>query len=906
MGTTKTYLPRCFFDVEIGGVPVGRVTFELFADKCPLTTENFRALCTGEAGIGKSTGKPLHYKNVIFHRVVKEFMIQGGDFSAGNGTGGESIYGGTFEDENLELIHDRPFLLSMANRGKNTNGSQFFITTEVAPHLDGKHVVFGHVVSGQDVVRLIESQPVDRNSRPLQDCKIAHCGELVKKSKLKQLEVKEEGEQETTESEETESESEEEKKRRKKKKKDKKKAKKLKKQKKEIELSKEEKDKKESKGVETEDGIYCSVDPTEIPDVPQQRFLDRASKHEERDREERKRERSPRDERRMDRRDGRRRNDAWGYDNDRRDRKPQRFDKSGRKVKGRGFLRYRKDSRSRSRSLTPPHWKRELNKTIGLKEFQKMEEDRNRRQEERKKRDEARQKKEEKQKKEEEKRKMLEDLHSFEDELQIRRVTVNHKPDERTVSLPSQEKSSSEAPSDEETAQQLHAEKLRRALQIDESTKEKNWDHFQKPAEGNAKVEGDNWRRGNEFQTRRRRGPEGGAVIEEIEEMENKEPRSFESDNLITKGRRGQRTSQEKYEGRLKKDHIPSRQASSSADQDISRSRDSKRERSSAPRKMRRTDENREKRRSPEVGSPSQRRDVKEPRRSPKTLFDRKREAKEWDKSSPPRISRRSRSPLKRRHQKEDKSKERRSVTPKRAHGRKNESKSRSPEAREDHNRLGDSKRSESGGKPYRRQKQDRNSISPEKREERNRNRKNKKSPSPRRKRKERSRSSSPMKNMQKERIDEKSEPSARPYRLQNQDRNPRSTEGAEERSYDKKKRKSLSPARKQKVKSRSRSPVKNVRKELINDENRKRSGITKTSDRKYTKQSPSPKGEIANRRSRSSTRERKSSAKERLSRDERDEKVSSGRERRSGAWSSSDSEPEKPRTRNFSTSSSD
>ncbi|KAJ6633469.1 41 kDa peptidyl-prolyl cis-trans isomerase, partial [Pseudolycoriella hygida] len=127
---------RCFFDINLGGLPAGRVVFELYPDITPKTAENFRALCTGEMGIGKTTEKPLHYKGVVFHRVVKNFMIQSGDFSANNGTGGESIYGGTFDDENFQLKHDKPFLLSMANRGKGTNGSQFFITTQPASHLD--------------------------------------------------------------------------------------------------------------------------------------------------------------------------------------------------------------------------------------------------------------------------------------------------------------------------------------------------------------------------------------------------------------------------------------------------------------------------------------------------------------------------------------------------------------------------------------------------------------------------------------------------------------------------------------------------------------------------------------------------------------------------------------------------
>uniref|UniRef100_A0A146L0K8 Peptidyl-prolyl cis-trans isomerase n=1 Tax=Lygus hesperus TaxID=30085 RepID=A0A146L0K8_LYGHE len=123
----KKARPRVFFDVEVGGLPIGRVVFQLYSDKVPITSENFRALCTGEKGIGKTSGKPLHYKGIIFHRVVKDFMVQGGDFTVGNGTGGESIYGGTFDDEALDGKHERPFLLSMANRGKDTNGSQFFI-----------------------------------------------------------------------------------------------------------------------------------------------------------------------------------------------------------------------------------------------------------------------------------------------------------------------------------------------------------------------------------------------------------------------------------------------------------------------------------------------------------------------------------------------------------------------------------------------------------------------------------------------------------------------------------------------------------------------------------------------------------------------------------------------------------
>merc|ERR1712156_872852 len=117
--------------------------------------------------------------------VVKDFIIQGGDFSAGNGTGGESIYGGTFSDENFDVKHDQPLLLSMANRGKDTNGSQFFITTKPAPHLDGIHVVFGHVISGHELIRRIEAASVDAQNRPVTPVTIANCGELVPQIKIK-------------------------------------------------------------------------------------------------------------------------------------------------------------------------------------------------------------------------------------------------------------------------------------------------------------------------------------------------------------------------------------------------------------------------------------------------------------------------------------------------------------------------------------------------------------------------------------------------------------------------------------------------------------------------------------------------------------------------------------------------
>lgn len=168
--------PRVFFDIKIGDTNAGRIVFELFADVVPDTAENFRALCTGEKGTGRS-GKPLHYKGSHFHRIIKQFMCQGGDFTRGNGTGGESIYGAKFKDENFKLTHDRPFLLSMANAGPGTNGSQFFITTVVTPWLDGKHVVFGEVVEGSEIVKAMEAVGSSSGSTS-QRVEITDCGQL--------------------------------------------------------------------------------------------------------------------------------------------------------------------------------------------------------------------------------------------------------------------------------------------------------------------------------------------------------------------------------------------------------------------------------------------------------------------------------------------------------------------------------------------------------------------------------------------------------------------------------------------------------------------------------------------------------------------------------------------------------
>jgi peptidylprolyl isomerase len=215
--------PKVFFDISIGGAPAGRITFELFADVTPKTAENFRALCTGEKGVGKA-GKPLHFKvsrcffvgGVVFvfldqksigsietkkerkkkkkkkksefffflsRRVRRstasftQFMCQGGDFTKGNGTGGESIYGEKFADENFKLKHDKAYLLSMANAGPNTNGSQFFITTVVTSWLDGKHTVFGRVVSGDDVVKKMEAVG-SQSGKTAKTVTIADCGQL--------------------------------------------------------------------------------------------------------------------------------------------------------------------------------------------------------------------------------------------------------------------------------------------------------------------------------------------------------------------------------------------------------------------------------------------------------------------------------------------------------------------------------------------------------------------------------------------------------------------------------------------------------------------------------------------------------------------------------------------------------
>lgn len=170
--------PVVFLDIQVGNRPLGRLVFELYANTTPKTAENFRSLCTGERGISVQSNKSLSYKMCKFHRLISGFMVQGGDITRGDGTGGESIYGEKFPDENFLRTHDTPGLLSMANSGPNTNGSQFFITFRDTPHLNNRHVVFGKLRDGMEVLQVMENVSTDANDCPRAEVIISNCGQL--------------------------------------------------------------------------------------------------------------------------------------------------------------------------------------------------------------------------------------------------------------------------------------------------------------------------------------------------------------------------------------------------------------------------------------------------------------------------------------------------------------------------------------------------------------------------------------------------------------------------------------------------------------------------------------------------------------------------------------------------------
>ena len=176
--------PWVFFDMSIDGKPIGRIVFHLRADLVPIASENFRSLCTGWKGKGMK-GKPLHYKNTVFHRIIPDRLISGGDVVAGDGTDGESIYGPTFDDENFILRHVGPGCLSTCNRGPDTNDSRFFLTLGKAQYLDEKSIVFGYVLSGWDVVKKIEAYGTPNTGEPKKVVKVEDCGECTPWSAIK-------------------------------------------------------------------------------------------------------------------------------------------------------------------------------------------------------------------------------------------------------------------------------------------------------------------------------------------------------------------------------------------------------------------------------------------------------------------------------------------------------------------------------------------------------------------------------------------------------------------------------------------------------------------------------------------------------------------------------------------------
>ncbi|ULT83686.1 hypothetical protein L3Y34_012736 [Caenorhabditis briggsae] len=328
---------RTFFDITINGEPAGRIVFALYNHSCPSTAENFRALCTGE--LGQLYGHNASYQGSIFHRCIKGFMIQGGDLTHKNGQGGFSIYGRTFDDENLSLPHNKPFLLSMANRGPDTNGSQFFITTEKVPHLDGKHVVFGEVVKGFDVVKRIEKVETEEEDMPVQRVTIAHCGEMVRKSDV---------------------------------------------------MASDKKEKQDEQGAEPEP-VGCKMDDepktvnwlmrrsrsrTPEDSKKSKKDRERGGNRGDRRRHDRQRDRYGRERRSRSRsgsRDRHRDRERNRVPDERRSgKRPVITNKDGIKVRGRGKLTF---MGSRDRSTTPPHWKREESKKLTLEEHQKRQEE---------------------------------------------------------------------------------------------------------------------------------------------------------------------------------------------------------------------------------------------------------------------------------------------------------------------------------------------------------------------------------------------------------------------------------------------------------------------------------------------------------------------------------------------------